>query len=125
MLISLTERKSGFILPLKIACIQIWIEGMLEMVHARIGNVYTIVPTYKKVGNLKGGNMAIEAEVDSKGRVTIPADLREQLGIEPRVVVELEILKVKERKSFVKEARGRLKGRGDAVELLHKESPFR
>jgi len=95
------------------------------MVLAGIGNVYTSVPTYKKVGNLKGGNMAIEAEVDSKGRVTIPADLREQLGIEPRAVVELEILKVKERKSFVKEARGRLKGKGDAVELLHKESPFR
>ena len=67
----------------------------------------------------------MKAEVDAKGRIVIPADARRELKIEPRIEVEFEIKRVKHRKSFVQVAKSTIKGAGDAVELLHKNSPFR
>lgn len=67
----------------------------------------------------------IIGEVDAKGRVTIPKEFREKLGLEPRDRVRLKIVEPLPRKSFLKECRGALKGSGNAVNLLHRESPFR
>lgn len=67
----------------------------------------------------------MKAEVDIKGRMVIPVEARRELEIEPGAEVEFVIKRVRHRKSFVKVAKGALKGAGDAVELLHKESPFR
>jgi len=65
------------------------------------------------------------AEVDSKGRIVIPVEARQELEIESGAEVEFEIKRVKRKKSFVQVSKGAIKGAGDAVELLHKESPFR
>lgn len=67
----------------------------------------------------------IESKVDGKGRVLIPSEVRDELGIEPESKVKIRIEDVKPKKSFVKESKGILKDKGDAVDLLHKESPFR
>ena len=67
----------------------------------------------------------MKAKVDGKGRIVIPFEARQELEIEPGAEVEFEIKEVKHRKSFVQVAKGAVKGAGDAVELLHKESPFR
>jgi AbrB family looped-hinge helix DNA binding protein len=67
----------------------------------------------------------IIAEVDTKGRVTVPKEVREMYGIEPRDRIRLRVLEALPRKSFMRECKGALKGAGDAVKLLHQESPFR
>ncbi|MFQ5800126.1 MAG: AbrB/MazE/SpoVT family DNA-binding domain-containing protein [Candidatus Hydrothermarchaeales archaeon] len=67
----------------------------------------------------------IIGEVDTKGRVTIPKKLRDRLGLGPKDRVKLKIVESLPKKSFVKECRKTLKGTGDAVKLLHEESPFR
>ena len=67
----------------------------------------------------------IIGEVDTKGRVTIPKKLRDRLGLSPRDRVKLRVVEPLPRMSFIKESKGVLKGSGDAVKLLHKESPFR
>ena len=69
----------------------------------------------------------MEAKVDSKGRIVIPARIRKEMGIEPMSRVEVKIERVLPRKSFVEMA-GSFKGiagKKDAVKLLHEESPFR
>lgn len=66
-----------------------------------------------------------KTEVDKKGRILIPAEIRRKLNIEPLSEVEVKIVEAIPRKSFTETARGSLKGAGDAVELLHRESPFR
>ncbi len=63
-------------------------------------------------------------EVDSKGRVTIPKKIREKLDLEPKDKVKIKIIEVMPRKSFLK-YKGLLKGSGDAVRILHEESPIR
>ncbi|KXB07246.1 hypothetical protein AKJ51_01745 [candidate division MSBL1 archaeon SCGC-AAA382A20] len=67
----------------------------------------------------------VESKVDNKGRVLIPAETRKDLGIEPDSKVKFRIEDVEPKKSFVEEAKGTLKDEGDAVDLLHKKSPFR
>ncbi|KXA90024.1 hypothetical protein AKJ57_04575 [candidate division MSBL1 archaeon SCGC-AAA259A05] len=67
----------------------------------------------------------VKSKVDKKGRVLIPSDVRKELGIEPNSKVKIRIEDVKPKKSFVEEAKGALRGEGDAVDLLHKKSPFR
>ena len=67
----------------------------------------------------------IKCEIDSKGRIVIPIKIREQLKIEAKDRVKIKIEEVEHRRSFTKECKGLLKGLGDAVELLHRESPFR
>ena len=67
----------------------------------------------------------IESKVDSKGRVLIPSEVRKKLGIEPESKLKIRIEEVKPKKSFVKKSKGIIKGGEDAVDLLHKESPFR
>jgi AbrB family looped-hinge helix DNA binding protein len=67
----------------------------------------------------------MKAEVDAKGRIVIPFEARQELEIEPGAEVEFEIKRVVHKKSFVQVAKGAIKGAGDAVKLLHKESPFR
>ena len=67
----------------------------------------------------------IGSKVDSKGRVPIPSEVRKKLGIEPESKLKIRIEEVKPKKSFVEESKGIIKGGGDAVDLLHKESPFR
>ena len=67
----------------------------------------------------------VESKVDKKGRVLIPAETRKDMGIEPDSKVKFRIEDVEPKKSFVKEAKGSLKNEGDAINLLHKKSPFR
>ena len=64
-------------------------------------------------------------EVDSKGRIVIPAKIRNELEIGTKDRVKIRIEDVEHRRSFIKECKGALKGAGDAVKLLHRESPFR
>lgn len=71
------------------------------------------------------GEREVESKVDKKGRVLIPAETRKDLGIEPDSKVKIRIEDVEPKKSFVEEAKGSLKDEGDAVDLLHKKSPFR
>ncbi len=69
----------------------------------------------------------IESQVDQKGRVLIPAKVRERMKIEPFSKVQIRIEKVRPRRPF-SELSGSFKGLGGgkgAVELLHEESPFR
>jgi len=67
----------------------------------------------------------VTGEVDSKGRIVIPAKIRDELEIEAKDRVKIRIEEVEHRMSFIKECKGALKGAGDAVKLLHRESPFR
>jgi len=67
----------------------------------------------------------VVAEVDEKGRILIPKRVRRELNIEPLSKIRLRIEGVIPKKSFTEVAKGSLKGAGDAVELLHRESPFR
>lgn len=67
----------------------------------------------------------IIGEVDTKGRVTVPKEVRDRFGLEPRDRIKLKVVEVLPRRSFMKECRGAFKGAGDAVKLLHRESPFR
>ncbi len=67
----------------------------------------------------------IIGEIDTKGRVTVPKAVRDRYGLEPRDRVKLKVVEVLPRRSFMKECKGVLKNAGDAVKLLHEESPFR
>lgn len=67
----------------------------------------------------------IVGEVDTKGRVTIPKKIRDEMGLGPKDRVKFKVVEALPKKSFVKECRGVLKGSGDAVKLLHRDSPFR
>lgn len=67
----------------------------------------------------------IVGEIDTKGRVTIPKEIRDKYDLKPKDKVKLKVLEPLPRMSFTKECAGILKGEGDAVELMHKKSPFR
>lgn len=67
----------------------------------------------------------IIGEIDTKGRVTIPKKIRDKYGLGAKDRVRLKVLEPMPRMSFIKECEGILEGRGDAVELMHKKSPFR
>jgi AbrB family looped-hinge helix DNA binding protein len=67
----------------------------------------------------------IVSEIDTKGRVTIPKEIRDKYGLRPRDRVKLRVVEPMPRRSFIKECKGILEGEGDAVELMHKKSPFR
>jgi AbrB family looped-hinge helix DNA binding protein len=71
----------------------------------------------------------IEAKVDERGRIIIPAAARKKMGIRPLSRVEILIKRVRPQESFLEMARklrGTFEGRRkNAVELLHEESPFR
>jgi AbrB family looped-hinge helix DNA binding protein len=67
----------------------------------------------------------IIGEIDTKGRVTIPKEIRDKYGLGAKDKVRLKVLEPMPRMSFIKECEGILEGEGDAVELMHKKSPFR
>jgi bifunctional DNA-binding transcriptional regulator/antitoxin component of YhaV-PrlF toxin-antitoxin module len=67
----------------------------------------------------------IIGEVDTKGRVTVPKNVRDMYGLKPRDRIRLKVVEILPRRSFIRECKGALKNAGDAVKLLHKESPFR
>jgi AbrB family looped-hinge helix DNA binding protein len=71
----------------------------------------------------------IEAKVDERGRIVIPAAVRRKMGIRPLSRVEILIKSVRPQESFLemaRELRGTFKGRRkNAVQLLHEGSPFR
>lgn len=67
----------------------------------------------------------IIVELDAKGRVTIPKEIRDEYGLKPKDRIKLKVSEPLPRLSFIKECKGALKGAGDAVKLLHEESPFR
>jgi len=67
----------------------------------------------------------INARVDERGRIIIPAKVRREMRIEPMTRVDIKIERVHPKHSFVEEAEGVLEGAGDAVRLLHEKSPFR
>lgn len=67
----------------------------------------------------------IIGEMDAKGRIVIPKEIRDVFGIRPKDRVRLKVVEAMPRKSFLKECTGALEGEGDAVELLHSESPLR
>jgi AbrB family looped-hinge helix DNA binding protein len=71
----------------------------------------------------------IEAKVDERGRIVIPAAIRKKMGIRPLSKVEILIKSVHSQESFLemaRKSRGTFKGRRkNAVQLLHKEFPFR
>ena len=73
---------------------------------------------------MKSGKMAVSV-VDSKWRISIPKELREEMEIEPRSKVTFEIKKVEPRLSLTKELSGIIKKKINTVEYLHKYSPFR
>jgi AbrB family looped-hinge helix DNA binding protein len=64
-------------------------------------------------------------EIDTKGRITIPKEIRDRYDLKPRDKIRIKVIEPLPRKSFMKECKGALKGSGDAVKLLHEESPFR
>lgn len=66
----------------------------------------------------------IIGEMDAKGRVTIPKKIRERYNLKPRDKIKLEVVEALPRRSFMKECKGVLKGAGNAVKLLHEESPL-
>ncbi|KXB02271.1 hypothetical protein AKJ44_00950 [candidate division MSBL1 archaeon SCGC-AAA261F17] len=69
-----------------------------------------------------------KSEVDKKGRIVIPVEIRRELNIKPLSEVEVEIEEVTPRKSFVesaRELREHVKEKEDAVKVLHEKSPFR
>ena len=57
--------------------------------------------------------------------MTIPKEIRDKHGLRPRDRVKLKFVEALPRLSFLEECDGILKGAGDAVKLLHEESPFR
>lgn len=70
----------------------------------------------------------IEARVDEKGRIVIPARMRRRMQISPMTRVDIRIERVHLRKSFLEMAddfRRTIKKKEDAVKVLHEESPFR
>ncbi|MBU2617162.1 MAG: MraZ N-terminal domain containing protein [Euryarchaeota archaeon] len=67
------------------------------------------------------GNMdEFVGTMDDKGRVLIPAEARDELGIEPKDEIVYEIKQVRHKKSFVKICEGCLEGfADDPVKLMH------
>lgn len=63
--------------------------------------------------------------IDVKGRIVIPAEVRERFRIRPKDKVEFEVKKVEHRPSFMKTCVGVLKDKDEAVTILHRESPLR
>jgi AbrB family looped-hinge helix DNA binding protein len=67
----------------------------------------------------------VTGELDTKGRVTIPKNVRESLGVGPKDRVRIKVVEGIPRRSFLKECKEVLKGEGNAVELMHRDSPIR
>ncbi len=67
----------------------------------------------------------IIAELDTKGRIIIPKNLRDRFGLLPKDRVKIRVVETMPRKSFIKECKGALKGSGDAVKLMHDKSKLR
>ncbi len=74
------------------------------------------------MANVLGATVGL---VDAKGRIVIPAKVRQKLNINPKDRVEFEVKRVEHRPSFMKTCAGVLKDREEAVAILHRESPLR
>lgn len=63
--------------------------------------------------------MEAVVELDKRGRVTIPLEVREKYGMKVGDKVRIKIADVERRKSFLEVWDRCLKGAGDAVKLKH------
>ena len=66
----------------------------------------------------------VELELDKRGRMTLPVEIRKKFGIKAGDRVRIEIKGVEQRKGFIELCDRCLKGAGDAVKLKHEAIKF-